>query len=336
MLIRFALLTLFVATVSNPGWSQRTPKPGAVSIIFDTDMGPDYDDVGAIALLHALADSGKARILATVASTTYPRVGPVLSVFNTYFGRPAIPVGVPRDLPGQLPAIPDADRQHWSDTLVARYPHQLRSNAEAEEAVSLYRRVLAAQPDGSVTVVTVGFFTNLANLLQSGPDRHSKLTGRELVARKVGRLVSMAGKFPAGREFNVFKDTKASQVVMANWPTPVLFSGFEIGEKIHTGLPLVRNPNIRRSPVQDVFRISIPLDKNDVNGRMSWDQTAVLVAVLGPAPYYATQPGRMTVADDGSNGWDATATGHQRLVEARPVAEVEARINDLMQHQPRR
>lgn len=323
------------AAVAATAHAQLTPKPGVPAVIFDTDMGPDYDDVGAIALLHALADSGKVRILATVASTTYPRVGPVLSVFNTYFNRPGIPVGVPRDLPGQLPAVPDADRQHWSDTLVARYPHKLRSNAEAEEAVSLYRRVLAAQPDGSVTVVTVGFFTNLANLLRSGPDRHSKLSGRDLVARKVGKLVSMAGKFPAGKEFNVFKDTKASQVVMADWPTPVLFSGFEIGERLHTGLPLVRNPSIRRSPVQDVFRISIPLDKNDANGRMSWDQTAVLVAVNGPAPYYTTQPGRMTVADDGSNGWDTAGTGHQRLVEARPVAEVEARLNDLMQHQPR-
>ena len=336
MLFRLALLVLLVAAESIPVWSQRAPRPTVPSLIFDTDMGPDYDDVGAIALLHALADSGKVRILATVASTTYPRVGPVLSVFNTYFGRPNLPVGVPRDLPGQLPAIPDADKQHWSDTLVARYPHKLRSNAEAEEAVSLYRRVLAAQPDGSVTVVTVGFFTNLANLLRSGPDKHSKLSGRDLVARKVGRLVSMAGKFPTGREFNVFKDTKASQVVMANWPTPVLFSGFEIGEKIHTGLPLVRNPTIRNSPVQDVFRISIPLDKNDVNGRMSWDQTAVLVAVNGPAPYYTTQPGRMTVADDGSNGWDPAGTGHQRLIEALPVAVTEGKINELMQHQPRR
>ncbi len=303
---------------------------GALSVIFDTDMGPDYDDVGAITLLHAFADSGQVRILATIASTTYPRVGPVLSVLNTYFGRPAIPIGVPKGA-----AVSEADRQHWSDTLVARYPHAVRSNDELPDAVTLYRRILAAQPDRSVTLITVGFFTNLANLLSSGPDAASRLTGRELVGRKVKQLVSMAGKFPTGREFNIHMDTKAAQSVAADWPTPVLFSGFEIGEKIKTGLPLVQNQAIQHSPVKDVFRISIPLDKNDAAGRMSWDQTAVLVAVKGYAPYYTLKTGRLVVQDDGSNTWQPAGSGHAYLVAARPEAEVATQLNDLMQHQPR-
>ena len=45
---------------------ERTKTP--VKIIFDTDLGPDYDDVGALAFLHAMADSGKAEILATISS----------------------------------------------------------------------------------------------------------------------------------------------------------------------------------------------------------------------------------------------------------------------------
>src|ERR1700730_828181 len=94
--------------------AQKTTKP--VSIIFDSDMGPDYDDVGAIALLHAFADQGKVRILATIASTKYINVGPVLSVFNTYFKRPGIPIGVPKG-----DALELRDWQHWSDTLVAKY-----------------------------------------------------------------------------------------------------------------------------------------------------------------------------------------------------------------------
>ena len=35
--------------------------PRKKKIIFDTDMGPDYDDVGAIAILHALADTRNAK-----------------------------------------------------------------------------------------------------------------------------------------------------------------------------------------------------------------------------------------------------------------------------------
>ena len=85
-------LCLFIFAV--PLNAQKRIKP--VPIIFDSDMGPDYDDVGAIAMLHAYADSGYARILATVASTKYEGVAAVFSVFNTYFKRPAIPIGVPK------------------------------------------------------------------------------------------------------------------------------------------------------------------------------------------------------------------------------------------------
>lgn len=323
--MRFVLLFLLVATF--PAVAQNRQSP--VRVIFDTDVGPDYDDVGAIAMLHGYADAGKVTILATVASSKYPRVVPVLSILNTYFGRPDLPIGVPKGW-----AITDPDSQHWSDTLVARYPHALTTNEAAPDAVALYRKLLASQPDHSVTIITVGFLTNLANLLQSSPDQVSKLTGRQLVTRKVKQVVSMAGKFPAGREYNVHRDTTASKVVYADWPTPMLLSGFEIGQAIKTGLPLVQNKAIHNSPVQDVFRISLPLAASDRNGRMSWDQTAVLVAVEGPAPYYTTKTGRLLLGPDGRNTWDDAGKGQAHLVVNRPPAEVEALINKLIQHQP--
>lgn len=328
-MVRHLLTALLLVSFVKISHGQATRPAAPVPIIFDTDMGPDYDDVGAITLLHAFADSGKAQILATIASTKYVRVGPVLSVLNTYFGRPDLPIAVPKGA-----AVDEGDRQHWSDTLVARYPHRVRSNDETPDAVALYRQILARQPDRSVTIVTVGFLTNLANLLRSPADQTSPLTGRQLVERKVARLVCMAGAFPKGREFNVFRDAPASTAVYGQWPTPVLLSGFEIGEKVKTGLPLVQNNRIRNSPVKDVFRISIPLDKEDKAGRMSWDQTAVLVAVNGPAPYYTTHQGRMTVQPDGSNGWDPAGKGHQYLVEQWPVAQTTTLINKLIQHQP--
>lgn len=308
---------------------QSAPKTGPVPVIFDTDMGPDYDDVGAITLLHALADSGQARILATIASTKYPKVTAVLSVLNTYFGRPNLPIGVPKGK-----AILDKDAQHWSDTITARYPHAVSSNADVPDAVALYRQLLAKQPDRSVTIISVGFLTNLADLLSSQPDEYSQLAGKELIAKKVKQLVSMAGKFPSGKEYNVYRDTPASKAVFADWPTPVLLSGFEIGERIHSGLPLTQNARIQNSPVKDVFAISIPKAKEDAGGRMSWDQTAVLVGIKGYAPYYTVKSGRLTMNPDGSNGWDAVGKGHQYLVVKMPVPQVEKIINNLMQHQP--
>jgi pyrimidine-specific ribonucleoside hydrolase len=304
----------------------QTTKP---KIIFDTDIGPDYDDVGALAMLHAFADNNKCELLATIASNNYPNVVPVLSVINTYFQRKDLPIGMVKGKSVQLPAW-----QKWDSVIVAKYPHRLKSNDEAEDAVTLYRKILAAQPDKSVTILTVGFITNMANLLMSKADAHSPLDGVALVKQKVQRLVSMAGAFPSGKEFNVEKDAAASKYAFENWPTEIYFSGVEIGRKIFSGLPLV-NSSIQNSPVKDVFAISIPRAKEDEKGRKSWDQTAVLMAVEGIEKYYTLVPGKIICHPDGRNEWNSDSKGQFYVVEKRPVSEVEQTINDLMMHVPK-
>jgi len=322
----FSCLLILFFTMFNVEAQKQKP----VSIIFDSDIGPDYDDVGAITMLHAFADSGEAKILATVASDKYPNAAAVLSVFNTYFKRPNIPIGIVKGNGVNL-----SDEQHWSDTLVAKYPHKIKSNDEAEDAVTVYRKVLSQQPDNSVTIVTVGFLTNLANLMNSKPDKYSPLDGTTLIHKKVKRLVSMAGRFPEGKEFNVFMDSTSSQIVFSKWPSEVIFSGFEIGEKIKTGLPLVQNNAIQNSPVKDVFRICLPMAEEDHNGRSSWDETAVLVAVKGFEPYYSVESGSIIVNDDGSNSWDKDGNNQFYLVEKLPHEQVQQLINNLIQHQPK-
>jgi pyrimidine-specific ribonucleoside hydrolase len=316
---------LAVPVLSVP--AQKKVQPMAV--IFDSDMGPDYDDVGAITLLHAFADSGYIKILATVASTKYEGVAAVFNVFNTYFNRPGILIGVPNGKALEL-----KDSQHWTDTLLLKYPHNIKRNDEVPGATQVYRKILASQPDKSITIITVGFLTNLSALLQSPPDKYSGLDGKKLVKQKVKQLVCMAGSFPSGSEFNVNRDAAASQFVFTNWETPVLFSGVEIGLKIRTGLPLVHNGAIRNSPVKDVFRICIPLSTQDSAGRMSWDESAVLVAVKGYKPWYSIEKGKMMVAEDGSNTWIKQPSSHSYLVEAQSPLIVQQLINRLIMHQP--
>jgi pyrimidine-specific ribonucleoside hydrolase len=323
---KFFFLGFFLFSVILMQAQSQKPVP----VIFDTDMGPDYDDAGAITLLHAYADAGKAKILATVASTKYEGVAAVLNVFNTYFKRPGTLIGVPK---GE--ASTRRDSQHWTDSLIKNYPHAIKSNKDVPDAVDVYRKILAKQADKSVTIITVGFLTNLSNLLTSKPDKYSPLTGRQLVEKKVKSLVSMAGKFPSGREFNIYMDGPAAKYVYSNWNTPVIFSGFEIGEKIKTGLPLINNNAIKNSPVKDVFRICIPLDKNDKDGRMSWDETAVLVAIAGYKPYYKLKSGTIEISDDGSNTFNDKGGNHFYLIENRPALEVQNIINKMMMHQPK-
>jgi inosine-uridine nucleoside N-ribohydrolase len=303
----------------------------AVRVIFDTDIGPDFDDVGAIALLHTFQDQGKAKILATISCNAYAETAPALSVFNTYFKRPEIPIGIVK---AKKPN--EACREGWEQAINKKYPHKFKSNDEAPEAVGLYRKILAAQPDNSVTIITVGFFTNLANLLSSPPDKSSPLNGHELVAKKVRQVVSMAAGIGAdgksAHEFNVWADAASAKKVFAEWPTPMLISGFEIGVKILTGVPLINNEQIKNSPVKEAYTIALKATGKD-NGQCSWDQTAVLVAIAGYEPYFDVKKVNFEIRDDGTN---VLIPGEKftYLVEKMPTKDVAAAIEAMMMHEP--
>ena len=305
----------------------KSPSNDPVKIIFDSDMGPDYDDVGALTMLHAFADSGKAQILATIASNKYELVAPSLEVINTYYGRPQIPVGTPK-----THGVNIGCSQHWTDSLVTHYPHSLNSNSQAQDAKLLYRKILASQPDNSVVIVTVGFLTNLNDLLLSKPDLITPLDGTALVSKKVKQLVSMAGKFPEGWEFNVKEDSASSNYVFEHWPTPVILSGFEIGEKIFTGKKLIA-ANLQ-SPAHMAFKIAIPMSQEDRNGRMSWDETAVLAAVKGASFAFGEVSGTMVAEPSGHNRWIKSENGkHSYLTFKKRPDELSGIIEGYIMHE---
>jgi inosine-uridine nucleoside N-ribohydrolase len=131
-----------------------------------------------------------------------------------------------------------SEEKNRDGTLI--YPHRLLDGTKAPEAVSLLRRTLAAQPDGSVLMIQVGYSTNLARLLDSAADAASTLNGRDLVRQKVRLLSVMAGNFAdstidgktlarGSPEFNLESDVPSAQKLFASWPTPIVVSGFEIG-----------------------------------------------------------------------------------------------------------
>jgi inosine-uridine nucleoside N-ribohydrolase len=327
MFSRLFLLLFLVGTTSF--YSTKAKPP--VSIIFDTDIAEDYDDVGALAILHVLASKGEAEILATISSNSFETTAPTISVLNDYFGRPDIPIGITKRKEPNRPCP-----QGWAQVLIKNYPHHLSSNSEAREAVALYREVLSRQPNHSVTIVTVGFFTNLADLLSSPPDQYSSLNGKDLVAKKVKELVSMAARLDEGKnngyEYNVCTDVKASQKVFDEWTQPFVISPFELGVKILTGIPLTKDSSIQNSPVKDAFTIALQKDKNE-SGRMSWDETAILAAVRGAEPYFTTRKLSLKIQNDCS---DTLVAGNRisYLGFKMKPEEVQEVIEELMHQGP--
>ena len=307
-------------------------KPSNLKVIFDSDMGPDYDDVGAIAILHALAAKGECEIIATIASDGYPFVAPTLEVFNRYFNRPNIPIGVP-DTSAPSFSCPN----HWNDSLAFKYLPHFKTNKDYPSAVAVYRKVLSAQKDQSVVIISVGFLSNLSALLKSLPDSYSPLNGTDLIAKKVKRWVAMAGAFPEGSEFNINQHSVASKYAIEHWPTPILFSGVEIGSKIMTGHKIATHGN-KNSPVQWAYQYCLSNYENRVSiNRNSWDLTAVLCAVRNPSTYFhVINSGTFICNSDGSNSWDPDKNSHHSyLVHKYPYAKIADELNELMMYEPR-
>lgn len=302
-------------------------------------MAEDVDDVGALALLHALADAGEAEILACMISVPHEYVGPCIDAINTFYGRPDIPIGnvkgfqrgYPQDNGQEIPS-------NYAQKMAETFPHSLKKSSDAEDAVALYRKILAAQPDKSVQIVSVGFLTNLKNLLNSTADAASPLNGEELVAKKVSQWVCMGAIFPnRGREYNVMMDTGASVRAINDWPTPIIFSGFEIGARIFTANALKSKPET--NPIRMGYEWY--WDKKENINRESWDLTTVLYAVRGAEPYWKlSEPGKCLMHAThgyGESEWIPFSKGnHRYLIEKMPPAEVGTVIDELLCRDPLR
>lgn len=334
---RLALLAFALAALTLASAPVSAAEP--VRVIFDTDMAEDVDDVGALALLHALANRGEAELLAVMVCSRNESIGPCVDAINTWYGRPGIPIGYQRGLRNGYPNPSPADTStKYADKVAAAFPHRLQRSSDTPDAAQLYRRILAGQPDGSVTIVTVGFLNNLRDLLDSSKDDASPLNGEELVKRKVRQWVCMGGKFPRGRfddrngEYNVMYDTTASIRAIHDWPTPVVFSGFEIGVQIKTG------GKLRDQPETNPIRLAY-LHYTGLQPRESWDQTAALFAIRGTGELWTlSEPGFCLMHNrvpHGYNEWLPAASGtHRYLVARARPDEVASVIEGLMLEPP--
>ncbi|HBH52659.1 MAG TPA: hypothetical protein DDY91_12300 [Planctomycetaceae bacterium] len=309
-----------------------------VDLIFDTDMGNDIDDALALGVIHALQSRGECRLLAVTLSKDNEYAAPYVDLVNTFYGRGNIPIGVVRN--GKTPEDSPYIRVPATamDEGRLRYPHDLKSGKDAPEAVQVLRETLAKAADGSVTVVVVGFSTNLARLLESPADKISPLNGVDLVKAKCRELVMMAGMFTAeGRhkEYNVFIDLAAARKVYADWPTPLVTSGFEIGRAIKYPAASIEQDYryVPHHPLAEAYGLyqKMPYD------RETWDLTSVLYAVRPARGYFGLSPeGTITVDEAEVTQFAAGESGRHRYLTVTPeqIAQVREALVQLASQPP--
>lgn len=334
------LLSLTICTLFTVGAIEERPEAEPpVPLIYDTDMGNDVDDGFALGVIHALQSRGECELLAVTVTKDHALAGPFVDLLNTFYGRGDVPIGVVRN--GAEPKLGKflglADEKLGD---VFRYPHDLISGDDAPEATALLRKTLAEQADHSVVIAQVGFSTNLARLLDTTADDYSALNGRELVAQKVKVLSVMAGAFEPfngkpHREYNVVLDIPAAQKLANEWPTPIVYSGFEIG--ITTRLPKegIRDDfdYVPDHPMDAAYR----LYNKEYRDQPSWDLTSVLWAVRPERGYFGlSEPGRVSYDGEGYTEWTADATGTHRylLVDEKQTERVKEILTLLASEPP--
>ena len=299
----FSILLLLAMTTSAHA---QPPK----RVIFETDFTFDVDDVGALAVIHALADQGQVELVGIGYNEVHEYGLLAIKAVNAWYGRNRIPVA---GFKGSL-ANPDASR--YLETVAKQATTQ--PDSTYSDAVAMYESVLLEQPNNSVVIVSVGFLNNLYELL---------LSNRELIEKKVAKLVVMGGL--VNDDFNLTRHdlVTKSERVLRDWPTPLVVVDY--GENVLTGMSLVSAAE--SNPVRVAYDAWF---RGNITGRPSWDQVAVLYAIYGSSRYFEediSRSGRL------KNGYEWQLDGEFRSYAKAKLSQEEfvAEIERLMAEPPK-
>lgn len=288
-----------------------------VPVILDTDMLTDCDDAGALALLNKFTHDGEANLLACVVDSRDADLssGATIRAIDTYYGHASIPIGVYHG-----PLVRPAG-SHYTKDIHAKFDPDFPADDKLPAALDVYRKALAAAGDGSVVIVSIGFPENLEDLLNSRPDAACSLAGLDLVKRKVKQLVVMGGSFPhAAGDFNLgsYKLGAVSADVLSRWPTPVIYSGGEIGNGLSLGKSLQATPDT--NPVKIIYGLFGDSTHNALrDGRQGWDPSAAWLAVRGPGDFWSVVSGGTYKIDPKTGGgtWTPSPAGMQSYITVK-------------------
>lgn len=281
-------------------------------IFLDTDFGPDCDDVGALCLLHALCGRGEAEFIGATHCTSSPYGLPAISAVNRYMGR-EVPLGTYKG--------PDflRDAQVYTRSLAERYPNEYLGGRQQRDGREVFADVMREQPDGEVTFVAIGPLNMLYELLN---DRECY----DLIERKVGRMITMSGRFDDRPEWNIEMDLRSARDVYARWPGEIIMCPYECGEHVLTGACLDAWP-------EHPAGLAYWLHTGGTMLRPSWDLAAVYFAARGTDDLYAlSSRGNVEISEGGVTTFTEDVRGRVRyMMMSQPPDAVAAAFEEMLE-----
>ncbi len=287
-------------------------------IILGTDWWTDCDDCVALRLLANAHKAGEIELLGVGINACMEYSAPSLSAFLLSEGLGDIPIGI------DLEATDFEGRFHSYQKPLCAFPHKIKRNEDAENAVDLYRRILENAQE-KVDIIEIGFNQVIAALLESDG-------GVELVKEKVNKFYIMAGRWDTenGSEHNFennHRSRRGGHILCSKCPVPIVFLGFEVGLDVLSGDGLEQS---------DILNIALTHYGCAEHGRHSWDPMTALLAVIGDAEKagYRLVSGTAQVdPQTGKNNFTVGSGLHSFVVKAKPDSyyrdAIQARIKKI-------
>ena len=115
------------------------------------------------------------------------------------------------------------------------------------------------------------------------------------------------------KEYNIVKDIPAAKSIASDWPTEIVWSGFEIGISLAYPHQSIERDfrYVKHHPLAEAYVLYNPPPHN----RPTWDLTSVLYGVRPEHSYFGiSEPGSVFVAEDGLTTFKKSATGKHRYL----------------------
>ena len=287
-----------------------------IRVILDCDMGSSTDDLFALMMLYRYMDMKRCTLLGVIVDRMDRANADAVDVMNNYYGYPDLPIGLEKagvkDPHVYIPYHNMAYARDVDGNIL--FKRTVGDNGEYMDGYKLYRKLLAAQPDKSVTIASIGFVTCLSRLLQSGPDEYSPLSGVELVSRKVKNIYCMGGVFGDSFEhdYNFTAAIDFSLKFFELWPKDIdiVFSPGEVGDPLYySAANIIADMSWTDAhPIKWIYEY-LTEDKF----QKMWDPLAVINAVEGDDIFYKLSPrGFVTLTPTGETIFKEDPKGNAR------------------------
>jgi hypothetical protein len=297
----------------QPGRAARPP----VGIAFEGDFGSRIDAPLAVAMLNGFVAKNEARQIAIGVSKPQLAAAQLAEVIAAFYSsRPpggAAMVGVPEGTLLKDPTpLATATLAAKTPDGMPKYTSGITRLLDTPDTAVLIRNQLLAQNDGNASIVVAGQATGMARLM-------GLYGALPQISAKVAQLVLASGAFGAKAIDPAIKaDVAAARKVFADWPTPIVVAGTEVGEALpYPATSIAADFEWAPShPVVDAYRLARPLPYDAPAPALA----AMLYAVKSGENFFKlSEPGTISVLDDGSLRFVSAPAGKHRYLIADPA-----------------